>query len=49
MDARHGIEFRQYNEGWATYMSDMMHAVVKHVEPYLARNGGSEHCSGVLT
>jgi hypothetical protein len=36
-----GFAFREYNPGWTEYMENMMTAVVKHVEPWLARNGGS--------
>ena len=37
-----GIPFRQYNTEWTNYMRGMMTTVVQHVEPFLARNGGSE-------
>ena len=36
-----GFAFREYNPGWLEYMENMMTTVVQHVEPYLARNGGS--------
>ena len=36
-----GFLFRDYNNGWLTYMQNTVRSVLDYIEPYLAKNGGN--------